>query len=231
MNEITVYWTTINRERLRSAEPISLYKKYIKKKSSINASLNLCPAFKDYMNNMFGLQSIFDYEFRLDENGFSLKDYDKDFFDKNIIVRSLEDKVFSFTQYHIFFTEEKSLEMSCGIQPFLEDNNITKRCSVIPGTMDIGKWFRGIDFAFVLKDEFNEFKIKEGEVFQYIKFNTDSKIKLKQFNMNDKLLDYADLVLSAKAHRRFKIRNLNEYYNMFNIKKNVLKEIKENLVE
>jgi hypothetical protein len=230
-NEITVYWTTYNSERLRSSEPIDLYKEYINKRSSMNIGLNMCPAFKGYMNNMFGLQSIFDYEFKINGNEFLLKNYNKDFFEKNVSVRSLQDKVFSFNQNHIFFTEEKNLEMSSGIQPFLEDNNINKRCIIIPGTMDIGKWFRPIDFAFVLKDEFDEFKIKEKEVFQYINFNTDSKINFKEFHMNEKLFYYKDLVVNAKSNRRVKIRSLNEYYSMFNIKKNVLKEIKENLVE
>jgi hypothetical protein len=48
---------------------------------------------------------------------------------------------------------------------------------------------------------------------------------------NDKLYYYKDLVINSKSNRRVKIRSLDEYYNMFKIKNNVLKEIKENLVE
>jgi hypothetical protein len=231
MKEITVYWTAFNKEWLRSNKPVEIYKPYIKKQSSMNIGLNMCPAFKDYMNNTFGLKSIFDYEFSVNEDNIILKDYNQDFFNNNVSIRSMQDKVFSFNQNYIFFTEEKSLELSCGIQPFLENNSINERCIVIPGTVDIGKWFRVIDFAFILKNNFNDFKIKEGEIFQYIKLNTDSKINFKEFHMNDKLYHYKDLVINSKSNRRIKIRSLDEYYNMFKIKNNVLKEIKENLVE
>jgi hypothetical protein len=54
---------------------------------------------------------------------------------------------------------------------------------------------------------------------------------LKKHMNNDKLYYYKDLVINSKSNRRVKIRSLDEYYNMFKIKNNVLKEIKENLVE
>lgn len=231
MKEIVVYWACLNKEWMRAKPPVDIYKNTIKKKSSIDIALNMCPGFKDYCSNNFGIQSIFDYEFGFNGTEFYSKDYSKEFFEKNVSIRSAEDKIFSFNQYYIFFTEEKSLKFSCGIYPFLEDNNITKRCSIIPGTADIGKWFRTIDFAFVLKDEFNEFKIKEDEIFQYIKFHTDDKIKFKQFKMNDKLSSYNDDITHAKSNRRVKMRDISEYYDMFNMKKNIIKQIKENLVE
>ena len=231
MKEIVVYWTCLNKEWMRSNPPVDIYKNAIKKDSYMHIALNMCPGFKDYTKNHFGIQSIFDYEFAFNGDEFYSKDYDKQFFEKNISIRSAKDKAFSFNQYYIFFTEEKSLKFSCGIYPFLEDNNITKRCTIVPGTIDIGKWFRTIDFAFFLKEGFNEFKVKEGEIFQYVKFDTNAKIKFKQFKMTEKLLSYNDDITHSKSNRRVKMRDLSEYYSMFNMKKSIIKEIKENLIE
>jgi hypothetical protein len=130
----------------------------------------VCPSLKDYMDNIFSIKSLYDYNFKLEKNtNQTLSNvYDQIFFDRHVIIRSQQERCFSFTQRFIFFTEDKSLTMSAGIFPFLENNNITKRCVVIPGIVDIGKWFRVLDFAFYLKNEYDTFQIEENEIFQYI---------------------------------------------------------------
>jgi hypothetical protein len=112
----------------------------------------------------------------------------------------------------------------------MEDNNITKKCICIPGTLDIGKWFRTTDFAFFLKKEYDSFDIKEGEIYQYIKFHTNEKIIFKQFKINTKLREYLRDINNAKNSRILKPRHLNEYYEMFKNKKQIIKEIKSNLI-
>ena len=34
------------------------------------------------------------------------------------------------------------MPVTMSLSPYFEDNNITDRCIVIPGELDIGKWFR-----------------------------------------------------------------------------------------
>jgi hypothetical protein len=229
---ITVYWCALDPEWLRAEEPVDIYKNFIKNSKMAEAlSLGMCPGFKDYSKNYFGIKSIYDYDFTIKNNEFSSTKYDQTFFKRHISIRSLEERVFSFNQHYIFFTEEESLNMSCGILPFLEDNNITTRCVSIPGQIDIGKWFRVIDFAFILKENYNEFKIKEGEIFQYINFETDAKIKFKQFGLSGKLNLYKDAVASAKENRKSKIRDLSEYYQMMKMKKSIIEEIKSYIIE
>ena len=120
--------------------------------------------------------------------------------------------------------------MSANIPPFLEDNEINKRCLCVPGTFDIGKWFRTTEFAFYFKENENEFKIKEGDKFMYIKFHTDKKINFKQFRSSEKIEQYSKDILNAKKYRIPKLRDLNEYYSMMKNKKNILEEIKNNLI-
>ena len=228
---ITVYWTCNEKPWLRAKAPESIYKNFIKDSKNKTNGIVFCPATKDYMQNIFGIQSLYSYNFKLNTDGsISAPLYDQEFFQNNVTIRSKEDRLFSFLQRFSFFTEEKSLLMSAGMLPFLEDNNITKRCTVIPGTFDIGKWFRQAEFAFYLKDGFDEFNIEEGEIFQYIRFHTKEKIIFKQFAMTLKIQDYFYDTENSKEFRKIKKRSLEEYYLMTKNKKRIIQEIKNNLV-
>ena len=230
---ITIYWSFNDQSWLRAKTPEPIYKKFVQDPKNKKHSLVLCPATKKYMQNIFSLKSIFSYDFKIDQNAGQVTTsfYDQGFFENHVTVRSQEDKLFSFMQRFCFYTEEKSLLISAGISPFLEDNDITKRCIVIPGTFDIGKWFRQLDFAFYLKNDYDEFKIKEDDIYQYIKFHTDEKIIFKQFRVTPKLQELIYDIDWAKDFRLPKLRSLEEYYSMMKHKKMITKEIKNNLVE
>lgn len=231
-NNITVYWACLEDETLRAKEPQPIYNKILLKESTKNSGLLFCPGFKDYTKNIFGLQSLYDYEFTIENNQVFSKTYDQNFYDIHMVVRSIEDKLFSFCQRFIFFTEEDELLMSANMQPFFEENSISERCMLVPGTFDIGKWFRNIDFAFYLKNNFNTFNINEGDIFQYIKFHTNKKIIFKQFYMDDFLEKQYQNVLDSKKNREPGVfRNLSSYYSLARNKKNIIKAIKKNIIK
>jgi hypothetical protein len=227
---ITVYWGSVEEEWLRSKKPELVYKKFAQNLKNNISEVQMCPSVKDYMKNTFFIKSIYDYSFYITEDKKVLSNmYNQKFFDDHVVVRDINEQIFSFSQTSVFFTEEKSLLMSA-INPYMENNNITKKCITIPGSIDIGKWFRTTDFAFFLKKEYNDFSIKEEEIFQYIKFYTDKKIIFKQFKVNQKLREYLNDVNNAKNSRILKSRKIEEYYNMFKNKKQIIKEIKNNLI-
>jgi len=228
---IVIYYSNLDKEWLRTTEPVSIYNNFVKKDFVKESGLIHCGASKKYISKVYGIKSIYDYEFNIEQNKqVRSSQYDQNFFNDHLVIRSVENKFFSFTQQVIFFTEESSLEMSTGIFPFLENNNITERCSVIPGTFDIGKWFRPVDFAFYLNKNYNSFKIEEDEIYQYISFDTDEKIIFKKFMPNQKLFDFANSAVQSATNRRSKNRPLESYYKTFGIKNKILKEIKENLI-
>jgi hypothetical protein len=230
---IVVYWGCSQVEWLRAKSPEPIYKDFLKNIKNANTNIQFCPSVKDYMNNTFAVKSLYDYGFHISEDKkfVNATHYTQKFFDEHVEIRSIPEKFFSFPQRFVFFTEEKSLNMSAGISPFLEDNNITKRCITIPGTLDIGRWFRELDFAFYLKKEYNDFKIDEEEIFQYIKFDTKEKIVFKQFRFNEKINQYSTDIIKAKHNRTMQLRALETYYSMLNHKKQIIKEIKKNLVD
>lgn len=229
---VTIYWACNENEWLRAKEPKPVYKNFLKNKKDLNTEIQMCPSVKEYMDNTFYLQSLYDYNFEISkiDSQISSNLYDQDFFNDHVIIRSYQDKLFSFKQRFVFFTEEKSLQMSAGVLPFFENNNITQKCITIPGIIDVGKWFRQLDFAFYLKNNFNNFCIEENEIFQYIKFYTKEKIKFKQFKINGQLNKYLIDIEKSKDSRKVKNRLLENYYQMFKHKKYIIKEIKNNLI-
>ena len=234
---VNVYWTcldtnwvglkhpdsviqTLNRSNLKKSEEQGT------KPGSGISNMNYCPALQNELKNTYNIYSIYNYEFTASNNEVYSLNYTQEFFNDHVNLRSVEQKLFSYYQGFIFFTDDDSLEMSL-MPPYLEDNNINKNCIVIPGKFDIGKWFRIIDYAFFLKRDSNTFKVEQNEVMYYLKFNTNESINLKQFFASDKIKQYAESC--SKLSKTASLRTLQNYYNQFRFKKLILKEIKNNL--
>lgn len=228
---INVYWSCLEKEWLMAEEPQSVAKSFYERgmfNPSTAANLNMCPAFNENLKNLYQIKSIYDYEFFLDNGNVYSKKYDQSFFDEHVYLRDINLKMFSFRQSFIFFTEEESLPTTFYEFPVFEDNEITKRCIMVPGSFDIGKWYRGGEFAFYLKKDFDSFKINRGEVMYYIRFHTKEKINFIQFRSNEKLAQYQKDGFMLNSFAGFK--KINQYYDKFKLKKLILKEIKNNII-
>lgn len=228
-NTINVYWACLEKEWLRAEEPVSVLSKFVKENTDIKNSVDVCPAFRLEHQNIFGLKSLYSYEFSVDNDTVTSKMYDQEFYNWHVGVRNIKRKFFTFSQEFIFFTDSPSLEITGCIFPYLENNDITDRCTIVPGRFDIGKWYRPLEFAFFLKSQYNEFKINQDDVYQYIKFHTDKKINFIQFKENESLKTYLKDTMNIRANKK-NIFSLDFYYKKFNLKKLILKEIKDNIL-
>ena len=116
--------------------------------------------------------------------------------------------------------------------PFFEESEITKRCMVILGSFNIGKYFRNLEFPFILKKDFNEFIINNEDVLYYLKFYTKEKIIFKQFKMTDEL---GLMIKSSRQANSFnkskKHKSMDLWYSKFKGKKYILSQIKKNLLD
>jgi hypothetical protein len=228
----TVYWAYCEPQWQMAHEPVSISAEFAKKRlwdaEDKRTQLMYCPAVKEPFLNLYGLKSLYDYEFEVIGNRVTSKYNDEAFFKAHVNVRSAEKRFFSFVQNYTFFTDAPSLEVTFGFPPYLEDNNVAQRCMQIPGKMDIGKWFRALDMPFYLRKDYNSFKIEREEIYSYCKFHTDDKIEFKQFRMNDELYKFMDEGFSLNFNRY--MRTMENYYKRFKNKKFILREIKENLV-
>ena len=63
------------------------------------------------------------------------------------------ENLYEFYMDVVFFTEDASLEMSF-LPAYLEDNNIVNNTIMVPGKIDIGRYFRSMQFDFHLKQQY-----------------------------------------------------------------------------
>ena len=233
----TIFWgvnTNWSPEGIRVDAPISILQKMSQEripKDLINeVQYNRCPAFVDELKNLYGMKSYYDYTLHFGENGISCPDHGQEFFDKHFYCRSSKGNLFDFYENFFFFTEEPSLEMSL-LPAYLEDNNIVNSTIMIPGKIDIGKYFREMAFAFHMKQNCNEITFSRKEIYYYVKFHTKKKLQFKQFLFTPEINQLDHLMMAAKNFK-YDSMNLEYYYNIFyrfNFKKKILKSIKENL--
>ena len=234
---ITIYWgvdTHNSPEGIRAEKPIPILQKVlserIPKDLAGEIGYNRCPAFIDELINVYGMKSFYDYTLKFGKDDISSPDYDQNFFMKHFKIKSLKGNLFEFLEDLVFFTEEPSLEMSL-LPAYLEDNSVVNNTIMVPGRIDIGKYFRGLIYAFHMKQNCNKVSFNRNEITYYIKFHTKKKLQFKQFLWTPEISAMNNMMMAAK-NSKYDVMNLEYYYNIFerfNFKKKILKIIKENL--
>ena len=228
---IDVYWASCEEQWLRATPPIEIKKLHFSSDAFKAINIIRCPATRDFLHNYYGLKSLYTYNFYIREElpRVYSNDYDQKFYDNHVLLRDINSKSFTFGQEYVFFTEHDSLLLSQE-QPFLEDTNINDRCIIYPGKFDIGKWFRGLEFAFRLKQKHDHFSISENEIYSYVKFHTDEDVNLIQFRINDGLKSLLNDINQSKFYQSARYRPLQYRYDSFSTKKLILQEIKKNVL-
>jgi hypothetical protein len=190
-------------------------------------SFDKCPSFQAYIKNTFLIRSPYDYTISWDKENkkFFSSDYDQKFFEENLLVRNINTGLATYEPIFFTFFAEKDLEMEATSPWF---HNTLNRHVVIPGVFNIGRHFRSIEcpIQFLFSDTI---KIKERDPILYVKFLTDEKIKFKKFYMSEKLKDYGVYFIKKRNFSK-KILPLKWYYEN-SIRKSILKEIKNNIIE
>jgi len=139
-------------------------------------------------------------------------------------------QLFEYDMRYGLFAEE-SLHMGIN-SPYFQKAEHLKYGAIVPGTFDIGSWYRPIIAEFNLWANNNYFHIQSGEPLMYWQFNTDKEIILKRYERTPKLSDIADSLVGFKLVKSSS--NLFSRYRNFNetsLRSIILKEIKNNLVE
>ena len=229
--EIVVYWSCVNDEFMRMDEPFNVLREY-KKDKNIEDNLHLhCPAFKEILNNKFGVRSLYEYDITINrDKGTAQSSMGQAFFDEFFFQRSRDWSLMSMQTFIYFFTEEEGLEIS-QMGGFLEDTDFTKNSMVIPGKMDISKWFRPLELAVKLRKGVDVLKVSQGEPLFYISFNTDKKIKFVKYKTTPKLVE-CKTNCTATRDNKPRLNKLSYYYGLFtkhNMSKRILTEIKKNI--
>ena len=242
---MNVYWT-LDHHRIPGILNAQTPESVTKNTLVSETGYNVCPAFNDYFHNVYGWKAIdsLSLEKSVDGNGYisnrrnnrPQKIFDspsQEWMDRNVMVRSVEEQVISLYQQTVsFVTDSPSLKMSLE-NPSFEDNEFTSSCYVIPGTIDIGKYYRFLELAFRIKKNHSRVAFDVGDIICYFKFHTPEKINFKQYFLSDKLREYNLMIQGIKSTFTPSPRPLSFFYDKykkFNLKNKIMKEIKKNLI-
>ena len=132
---------------------------------------------------------------------------------------------------YIFFSEEPLQAMFTG--PYFHKPEYIKYGSIIPGSYDIGNWFRPFNAELQMWEQYGNIEFKENEPLFYCEFITDRPVIIKRFEMTYKLDTFVKS--SIATTQLFGIgTSLQKRYNLFKstrMRDKVLKEVKANLLD
>lgn len=197
-------------------------------KESITSNFFMCPSFKSLTKKAFVIKNPIKSTFILQEDNNVVSD-------SPIIGEELrqpsiiDNRLFRYGISYFFFSEE-DVEATI-TPPYLHNSGHQKYGALVPGSFNIGSWFRQINFEYNLWSGVDSIKFDEEEAIAYISFNTNKKIILKRFAMSEKL--YKIQNTCGQSSKWEPMVSLSKRYNRFkksNMKKIVIQEIKRNLI-
>ena len=193
-------------------------------------SYHLCTALHNLVDNVYYLESPFDVDIKLDENGTILRtqnSYENWFRERGQTIENAFN--LDFLAEMSLFCEEP-LEISY-TPPYLHQTTQTSYGFVSSVKFSISSWFRPIVCIYQLWPGVKELKIKKGEPFVYVHFHTNRPIVFKQVQMTETIMSISKACLTHKFSHKF--QPLEWMYKKFNekgLKESLLKEIKNNVL-
>lgn len=237
-----VYYSHASRPELYSKdfltyrEPDSLYKDLIKDKNEDNAYNNYmdCPAVIRSFQNTFIVRLPWNTTRNIDFNTgkFLNENNQEDNISEYFVPKptSRSRLMFNLYHHHLLFSED---DLEATVLPaYMHSSELQTKCTYIPGTMNISKWFRPIEGAFELQNGVSSISLKTDDPLCYIKFDTSEPIKFVRFNLSKELWELSQGCVQHKQHQPKK--SLLYLYKLFHhtgMRKLILKNIKNNLIE
>jgi hypothetical protein len=181
---VNVYWSSLH-EKVEFDNLYNLFDTHYQNISKINPRQNLllCPAVSHKLKNTFFVKTPIDCEYSIKDN--QIVPLTKDFIATETPHQpSLQDNfLFCLGLYYIFFTR---LDMNMTLtSPFFSQCYYTRYANIVPGTLNVSKWFRRINLEFNCYGD--TIKFKKGDPLAYFTFDTDKRVNLKRFHMSKKL--------------------------------------------
>ena len=226
--EIVVYWSYNDKYQIRAEEPVPMIQNYFKNKDPIAYDYIRCPSFIENFKNTFCLKSLFDYRIHFGDD-ITSDMYDQKFYTEIVNPRNLQSKMASFAFPYVFIAECDDLEMEY-LPSMMENNSFNDTAILIAGKLNVGKYVRPLDCAFHARKD--RVEIKENDIYAYVKFKTDKKIKFKRF-LWDEELQKTMIGLRVADYRKKTFKPLDWYYKKqqaMKVKERTIALIKENLL-
>lgn len=131
-------------------------------------------------------------------------------------------EVFSLLITPYLFYSDASITMEL-LPPFLEWEN-PNQVRLIPGSFNIGKWRRHIEYAAELRHPVGTFKLKRGDVMNYVRFTSEhdpqQRLRLVESNVSEQLRREIQENTQMKfAYAKCPLRTLYTLREQLNIRK------------
>ena len=177
-----------------------------------------CPAFTDFYKNAFIIQSPFnlEIEYNEQENNYIFKEFDSWLVNKSVTNRDHEtSKVNSLITMppELIFWSDSSVRIEILPCIFDTETEVGRKIKIIPGTFEIGKWYRPIDFTFEIHKKEFPLKIKRGDPILCVRFfpETGDKVILERTYIDKHIITLAAQMTTIKmVNRGFTLSNLYE---------------------
>jgi len=239
---VNVYWSSFFVEpgqhwNMLYQTPTTLFEELKQNRNaevSASASFLMCPAVSEKFKKTYVFRNTLTSKFIFKEdNIFSVLPESQPF----IGIRSIRKptikntNIFQYNMYWIFFSEEPLI--ADFTSPYFHKPMYTQYGTLISGKFDIGSWFRPVNAEIMTWESEGKLEFQEGEPLMYAHFNTEKKVNLVQFRVNQQLINYSqECVASPKQYGSFlSLKNRYTRFKQTNMQSLVLKEIKKTLGE
>ena len=233
----TVFWShfclpsNLPRMKLLGSAPTKLTPN-LKKDMVIDKdkrTLVMCPASNDFFSNTYFLSFSHDFDESFNSEGVPLNNKIKFF---NFREKQFYNRIsVELDLAWIFYCEsDMMIEIT---PPFYHKTEFQDYGVIAAGTFNISKWFRPINLTFMLWEGVKRFKAKEGEPICYIRFISETPVKMQEFYITQKLLEAGQNSTHHPTVYKSKIPLLNRYekFKESNLQHFIKKEIDNNLGE
>lgn len=230
-----IYWANWSSPELQQRtnliipHPEKLHSNLFRNQINHEKSYNKCPARLDSLHNTYVLKYPFDIDVKFDDFDNPHGERDNWF---TTMPRHFEDRISANIDIGWLFFSESDVVVET-TPPYAHKTETSKYAMYPVGQFNINQWLRPITATHILWENEKKFVAKENDAMMYVKFLTQEKIKLQQFELTQKIFDIA--VACSQSPNYFRpYLPLSKKYKQFienKMHKILLKEIQANLVE
>ena len=189
----------------------------------------LCPSFSNLIKRISPITFPFNTKYiRKDQD---IIPDSKHYINIGIRTSSFKNRINFIPLYQRIFFSEEDVNITL-TSPYFSKSPHIKYGSITPGSFNISKWFRPINFEFTLWPDSEKIEFKKGEDIAYVHFDTKNDIEFVQFTMTDELNKIQEVCgTSSTWTPQEPLCTRYDRFDKSNLNKILLREIKKNIVE
>lgn len=191
-------------------------------------SFFFCPAYKNIAKNTFLALNPIHSHFIFEEGVAKVKSKNHIVIDVDHSPSIVDNPLVRYGLQYIFFSESDiNLTMT---DPYFNRVDHNSQCSLVPGRINISKWFRVLNLEYNLWSGVKELEFRKDEPLAYFNFDSDN-VELVRFKMSKDLMKLSESC-STSTTWETQVPIIERYSRFIRTRTNklVLNEIKKNLI-